>query len=336
MKVLIVRFSSIGDIVLTTPVVRCLKLQYDQAEIHYLTKQSYRDLLVSNPYIDKLWLYDHNFDALLPRLKAQQFSFIVDLHKNWRSRYIRLRLGVSGASFPKLNFKKWLLVRFHIDLMPDIHIVDRYFRAVSALGVVNDMNGLDFVTPAADEVWPGDLPPAHRKGFIAVVIGGKHNTKIYPADKVIEVCRLLSQPVVLIGGPEDRERGAYIAERTGQEVLNCCGIYNFNQSASLIRQASAVLTNDTGMMHIAAALGKPIVSVWGNTVPAFGMYPFLKKGSETPSVMAGVSDLRCRPCSKLGYKRCPRKHFRCMNDIYPGQIAAYLNSMTIETRDGIG
>ncbi len=314
-KLLIIRFSSIGDIVLTSAVVRCLKEQLPGAEIHFLTKTQYEPILRNNPYIAKTWQYDHNFKELIPQLKSQGFDFIVDLHRNFRSTFVIFRVGVRSATFPKLNFRKWLMVRFKINLLPAVHIVERYFMAVAPLNIKNDGRGLDYFIPPPDEVSVSGLPDKYHHGFHAIVIGGKHNTKIFPAEKVAEICNKLSQPVILLGGKEDRERGDQIAGMTGANVYNSCGLYNINQSASLIRQSTAVLTNDTGLMHVAAAFSKPIVSVWGNTIPAFGMVPYLPEKFKSNSMIAEVKGLSCRPCSKLGFKECPKKHFNCMQHI---------------------
>jgi ADP-heptose:LPS heptosyltransferase len=323
-RVLIVRFSSIGDIVLTTPVVRCVKKQLPGAEVHFLTKKQFLPVLEANPYIDKLWGFDHNFKELIPQLKFQGFDFIADLHGNYRSGFVKSQLRLPAASFPKLNVQKWLMVNLKINLLPEIHIVDRYFQAVRSLGVKNDGQGLDYFIPAEAETDPGTFPEAFHHGYVAVVIGGKHNTKIFPEEKVTEVCRKLGRPVILLGGPEDRERGDRIAEAAGSKVLNKCGALTLNQSASVVRQATSVLTNDTGLMHIAAAFRKPVVSVWGNTIPAFGMYPYLPEEQQKTSWMAEVRPLKCRPCSKLGYSRCPKKHFRCMTEIDTDEIAGRL------------
>lgn len=309
---------------LTTPVVRCLKEQLRGAEIHFLTKMQNGPILTANPHIDKIWLYDHNFSDLIPQLKSQEFNFIVDLHKNYRSAVVKRQLGVKAASFPKLNIRKWLAVNFKMNVLPDVHIVDRYFKSTALLKIGNDGQGLDYFIPAEDEVSLMGLPETHRQGFIAVVIGGKHNTKIFPNEKVAEVCNKLSRPVVLLGGPEDRERGEQISRLTGNFVHNSCGLYNINQSASLIKQAGAVLTNDTGLMHVAAAFNKPIVSVWGNTIPAFGMYPYLPGKSKSNSLIAEAKGLSCRPCSKLGFSECPKKHFNCMEQIDIGPIIEFL------------
>jgi heptosyltransferase-2 len=324
-KILIIRFSSIGDIVLTSALVRCLKQQLHRTEVHFLTKAAFAPVLKANPHIAMVWEYDHNFNDLIPQLKSQEFDYVIDLHKNVRSSFVRSQLGVKSATFPKLNVQKWAVVRFKMNFLPDVHIVDRYFRAARHFNITNDGRGLDYFIPVGDEVTAEDLPASHRSGFIAIVIGGKHQTKIFPAGKVAEVCRMLGSPVILLGGREDRPRGEEIAEASGALVFNACGLFNINQSASLISQASAVLTNDTGLMHVAAAFKKPVVSVWGNTIPAFGMYPYLPEEDRSLSFIAEVEGLSCRPCSKLGFPECPKKHFRCMNDIDIAPIVVFLS-----------
>lgn len=319
-KILIIRLSSIGDIVLTTPVVRCIRKTLPEAEIHYLTKKEYAPLLRSNPHITKLWLFENNFNLLIPQLQAERFSFIADLHKNFRSLYIRFILRRPSAGFPKLNIKKWMLTKMKIDLLPNKHIVDRYFRAVQKLGVPNDGQGLDYFISPGEEVDPEVLPEAHRNGYFVFVIGGRHNTKMFPPERVAAVCERIPKPVVLLGGTGDRARGTLIAEWVGEKVYNACGLFSINQSASLVNQAEAVITNDTGLMHIAAAYKKPIISIWGNTVPAFGMYPYYPEELSDLGTIIEVKGLHCRPCSKLGYDTCPKGHFDCMNRIDEQEI----------------
>ena len=319
-KILLIRFSSIGDIVLTTPIVRCLRHQYPDAQLHVLTKSSYRSIYASNPHVDKVFELSSNMKELVRQLREEHYDFVVDLHKNWRSWRVRMALHRPSASFPKLDFQKFLYTKLKIGKLPPVHIVDRYFKAVEKLGVHNDGQGLDFFFNEGDELHYEDLPEAFRDGFVAVVIGGQHSTKILPVDKVVEVCEALDYPVVLVGGPEDAARGDRIKAKVGSYVGNTCGRLTLGQSASLLKLADAVLTNDTGMMHIAAALRKPIVSVWGNTVPEFGMYPYLPQGMKPAAVVENKS-LRCRPCDKLGYAKCPKGHFNCMNSLDSKEIA---------------
>lgn len=319
-KILLIRFSSIGDIVLTTPIVRCIKQQLPEVELHVLTKSSFRSIYAANPNIDKVFELHGNMKELISQLRKERYDFVVDLHKNWRSLRVRMALHCPSSSFPKLDFRKFLYTKLKIGKLPQVHIVDRYFRAVEKLGVQNDGQGLDFFFNEGDVMHYEDLPESFHDGFVAIVIGGQHATKILPEDKVVEVCDALDYPVILVGGPEDAARGERIKEKVGTYVGNSCGTLTLGQSASLLGLADAVITNDTGMMHIAAALRKPIVSVWGNTVPEFGMYPYLPQGMK-PAVIIENKGLKCRPCDKLGYAKCPKGHFNCMNSLDAVEIA---------------
>lgn len=312
-KILLIRFSSIGDIVLTTPVIRALKEQLN-CELHVLTKQKFSTITENNPNVDKVYSFKDKTAEVFQDLKSEEYDFVVDLQKNARSLKLRRSLGVPSSSFPKLNKEKWLLVNFKINRLPKLHIVDRYFDAVKQLGVKNDEKGLDFFIPKEDEVSPAKLHPEFENGYIGFVIGGMHKTKMFPPEKVVEVIAKLDLPVVLLGGTEDKLNGDFIVKKSsGKVVVNACGGYSLNQSASLVRQSGLIITNDTGLMHIASAFKRRIISIWGNTVTDFGMYPYLP-GNEKLSVFAEVKNLGCRPCSKLGYKKCPKKHFRCMID----------------------
>lgn len=285
-----------------------------------LTKSSYRSIYAANPFINKVFELQGNMKELIGQLRKEHYDFVIDLHKNWRSLRVRMALHRPSSSFPKLDFRKFLYTKLKIGKLPQVHIVDRYFKAVERLGVHNDGQGLDFFFNEGDELHYEDLPEAFHDGFVAVVIGGQHATKILPEEKVVEVCNALDYAVILVGGPEDAARGERIKEKVGSYVGNSCGSLTLGQSASLLQLADAVITNDTGMMHIAAALRKPIVSVWGNTVPEFGMYPYLPKGMK-PAVMIENKGLKCRPCDKLGYAMCPKGHFNCMNSLDAREIA---------------
>lgn len=314
-KILVIRFSSIGDIVLTTPVIRCLKKQIQDAEIHVLTKKKFANLYKTNLYINKVYEYDDSLKKNIEELKLENYDYVVDLQKNKRSVRVTRALGRPHASFPKLNFRKLLLSTFKINIMPDVHIVDRYFKAVEKLNVRNDFQGLDFFISDKNNFPISELPVEFQNGYYAFVIGGTYKTKILPAVKIIEIINKLRHPVILLGGSEDVERANEIMSAVDSlQVLNFVGKINLEQSASIVKNSDSVLTNDTGLMHIAAAFHKNIVSVWGNTVPELGMYPYLPNESEKCHIVE-CKDVRCRPCSKLGFRECPKKHFRCMMDI---------------------
>ena len=306
LKILVVRFSSIGDIVLTTPVVRMLKKQLN-AQVHYLTKSSYVSLLKNNPYIDSVYQIENSITEVIADLKKEKYDYVIDLHNNLRTQILKIRLGVSAKGFNKLNMEKFMLTNFKLDNMPKIHIVDRYLETVKHLGIKNDNQGLDFFLSANDKLDISIFP----KNYIVFVIGGQHATKILPNEKIISIIKKVNKPVLLIGGPEDAHKGEEIAKAC-DKVVNTCGKYSILQSASLVQQATMVITHDTGMMHIAAAFNKKIYSVWGNTVPEFGMYPYLESEQ---SKRIEVKGLNCRPCSKIGYDKCPKGHFKCMQEI---------------------
>lgn len=318
-KILVIRFSSIGDIVLTTPVVRCLKQQLG-VEIHYLTKRQYLPLLEDNPYIDKVFSIQKSALEVLPELRKEGYSYVIDLHKNLRTWQVRVGLLFSAKwlSFNKLNFKKWLLTVFKINRLPEVHIVDRYMEAVAGLGVKNDGRGLDFFllnVPPSRLI--NQLPPK----YIAFAIGAQYQTKRLPSAKIVDVCKLIESPIVLIGGNAEELEGQQIAQAAGRHVANLCGQLSLKESAAVLKSAALVITHDTGMMHIAAAFQKRILSVWGNTVPALGMYPYYGAAKEGKNSNFEVA-LRCRPCSKIGHQRCPKGHFKCMMEQDVEKIAA--------------
>jgi len=328
MKILILRFSSIGDIVLCTPVIRTLRSQLPDAEIHFATKDSYRGLLDENPYLTKVHSLQESLSQLIKELKSENFDLVIDLHNNLRTRWIKTRLGVKSYTLDKLNIKKWLLTTFKINLLPNRHIVDRYMDCVEPLGIKMDSLGLDYFIPHKDEVELEWLPKEYQHGYAAVVIGAKFATKRLPKERIIELCDRINKPIILIGGPEEKPIGEEVElffQRNEPEdfseglhalgkkaiVFNACGKFNFHQSASLVKQSRWVFTHDTGLMHVAAAFKKEIYSIWGSTIPEFGMYPY-----RTKFVIFENKNLKCRPCSKLGHKTCPAGHFKCMRELH--------------------
>ena len=313
-KFLIIRFSSIGDIVLTSPVVRCLKQQVPEAEIHFLVKDKFQSVVAHNPYIDKIHVLAHSWELMIEELKTESYDYIIDLHHNVKTLRVKKALKVKSFSFYKLNIQKYLLTAFKINLLPKTHIVDRYLKTVESFGVKNDGQGLDYFIAEEEQTKLKDIPASHQAGYIACVIGAAHNTKKWPVHKWKQFCTEIKHPVILLGGPEDREAAETIASVDDIKVYNACGKFSLNESADLVRKAKLVITHDTGLMHIAAAYKKPIISLWGNTVPAFGMTPYYG-AAMVPDVILQVHKLWCRPCSKIGYNQCLLGHFKCMEKI---------------------
>jgi ADP-heptose:LPS heptosyltransferase len=207
-----------------------------------------------------------------------------------------------------------------LNLMPDMSIVDRYLETVKPLKVNNDGKGLDYYLPTDQHLTNNDIPMSHWGGYVGCVIGGSCGTKQLPLEQWKKFCDRIPYPVMLMGGPEDREDGNEIAAQDPIKIYNSCGKFNLNESAELVKIARVIVSNDTGLMHVAAAYQKPIVSLWGNTSPDMGMFPYygynnLKERIAPQSIIVENKALGCHPCSKIGYARCPKKHFKCMNDL---------------------
>jgi heptosyltransferase-2 len=319
MKFLVIRFSSIGDIVLTTPVIRCLKKQVPDAEVHFLVKNSFRSVVEHNPYIDKLHVLAHSWELMIEELKTENYDYIIDLHHNVKTLRIKKALGKRSFSFYKLNIQKYLYTAFKINVLPKVHIVDRYMKTVESFAVKNDGAGLDYFIATHEEIKKQDIPASHSAGYIGCAIGAAHGTKRWPVHKWKEFCQKMDHPVILLGGKEDESNGNEIAAIDPIKIYNACGKFRINESADLVRKAKIVITNDTGLMHIAAAFKRPVISLWGNTVPSFGMTPYYGNASVSNVIMQ-TNRLWCRPCSKIGYKKCPLGHFNCMEKIDVNEV----------------
>lgn len=319
MKILLIRFSSIGDIVLTSPVVRCLKQQLN-CEIHYLTKENYKEIVAHNPAISKVYFIQKEVTEIIADLRNEKYDLILDLHDNLRSRQVTAALNVKTYRYKKQRFKRFLLTQFKIDLLHN-HVVDRYFTAAKKLNVINDGKGLDYFIPEKDEIIPAKLPFTHIAGYGVVVVGAKHFTKQIPLQKLEELCKAISIPIILIGGKEDVEKGELLARIDDFKIYNACGRFNINQSASVIKRAKWVITADTGMMHIAAAFNKRIITIWGGTDKRLGFSPY---NNNANSVNIENTQLSCRPCHKHGLPACPKQHFKCMNGLEMQKVLAVL------------
>jgi len=290
LKILVVRFSSIGDIVLCTPVLRYLKLQ-KKAEIHFLTKSQFAQLLTCNSYVDKVWSLEKSLKSVAKELKEERFDYVIDLHNNLRTKRLKWSLKTKHKTVKKLTVKKALLTRFGIDNLPNRHVVDRYLDTIKFLEINDDGDGLDFFFPKNFEM------PTYNMPFLALIIGGQHEGKRLPLDKWRQVCKQVSSATYIVGGLEDKAWGETLAQEY-PHVENMAGKLSLFESAALVKFAQLVVSNDTGMMHIASAFGKDIISLWGQTTPKFGMYPY-RAGSGSRILEPEGS----RTLSKLGNKK---------------------------------
>ena len=295
-KILIIRLSSIGDIVLTTPVVRAVNEQLPEAEVHFLVRKDYVPVVENNPHIHKV----HAYDPDNRKLKKPSYTFM------------------------KHDFAKWICYRFKMNGLPETHIVERYFEAVRELDVHNDHKGLEFYIPEDQGFDEDDLPMMFEDGFVAVVLAAQHFTKRIPVSKVVEIGSILHKPIMLLGGKDVFEEGEQVVSQLGERATNGCGKYSLYQSAAILQHADCVITGDTGLMHIAAALHKPTAAIFGATIPEYGYYPYMP-GERNMFRNFEVCPLNCRPCSKFGSSKCRRKHFKCMKNISATEVAEWVN-----------
>ncbi|MBS1525998.1 MAG: glycosyltransferase family 9 protein [Bacteroidetes bacterium] len=320
MKILVIRFSSMGDIIYTTPVVRCLKKQLPGAEVHFLTKPAFKYIYDNNPYVDKLLLLKPALSESIREIKAEKYDYIIDLHNNLRTTLIKLRTGIKSSTYKKQRLRKWLSLKFNLKLVPPVHLVERYLQAVRFLGVKNDGQPIDYYIKAEHDL-EKLLPPSHQDNYIAFVIGATHFTKRMPNNKTISICKQIRQPIVLLGGKDVKDNGTEIANAVGPNVYNACGITSLDESVFLVSKAQKVLGFDTGLTHIAEAFDKPIGSIWGGTVPELlGVQPYMVKDAKVIGI-----ELPCRPCSKFGLEKCPLGHFKCMKDIPDEAVTGFAN-----------
>ena len=310
LKILVIRFSSIGDIVLTTPVIRCLKKQLD-AEIHFLTKGKYSDILSENPYLEKIHFLDNDINETISNLKQEGFDYVIDLHNNIRSRLVALQLRCTTKYYYKSNLKKLLLIKLGINILDNVHVVDRYMKTVHSLGVKNDNLGLDYFLPSDI-----NLEFDTSKKFICWSIGASYINKKISLKTILEVSDNIKKPLILLGGIEDYQFANNIINKAvKKDIYNFCGELNLSQSAYLIKNSSLLLTNDSGMMHIGSAFKKTIISFWGCTKPSLGFWPYFSN-SNSIEILANYSN---RPCSKHG-SSCRNKNQICINSINSREI----------------
>ena len=324
-KVLIIRFSSIGDIVLCSPVVRCIKKQWG-AEVHFITKSKFKNLLTASPYVDDILTIENKVSEVKERLQEENYDLVVDLHKNIRSQQVRSICKTQYVSFDKINLEKWLAVHTPINLLPKKHLVDRYFEGLSKTGLTYDGLGLDHFVSDADILKAKSRTPS---SYAVISLGATYATKRPPLDRLLVLCNSTTLPIVLIGGPDVEDLSKELESKLSKPVTNLVSKVSLGVSSAIVRSASYVVTGDSGMMHIAAAHRRKLIAFWGSTHPALGMYPYYPKG-ENISYFPLVLNLACQPCSKIGKDTCPKGHFNCMLDITDTSIQSAVRDVELD------
>ena len=307
-RVLLIRFSSIGDIVLCSPVLRNLKTQFPELHIDVLTKNSFAPVWKNNPFIDKLLIWEDPESS--QTWKYESYDLIIDLHNNLRSRRVKwIRWDCPNISISKENFKKMGLVWTKNTNFSATPITSRYDNLLKSIGISTDNFGLDFY--GIDSL-PENVNLPNR--FYAIALGGSYKTKQVPTEKYLEFLGTQNGdiPFVLLGGKADVSTAKQIKSKFPDMCIDLCGILSLGASANVVNRCVVLISGDTGLAHIGAALGKSVMWIWGSTSPKLGMMsPQKPNGGEMISME--VQGLNCRPCSKLGYAECPKGHFKCMD-----------------------
>lgn len=310
-RILIIRLSSLGDILLTTPLIRAIKRENPAIQIDFLLRIEYRDLLIKNPNINELLLFSRNdFENLnlVKSLRNKNYELIIDLQNNLRSRGITSKLSGKKLRFDKKSFQKILLVKSKVNLLknsPSIPV--RYANVIDGLEL--DDQGLDLFT---------DNEPSSEikklENVIGLCPGARHFTKRWPIEYFIQLSRFLIQNnfnVALFGGKIDKEFCKQI-KGVVPEVINLQNDDNILQTAADMKLCKAIVCNDSGLMHAASAIGTKVLTIFGSSVKEFGFTPYNCK-----SLILENNSLSCRPCSHIGRESCPEEHFSCMKEIKP-------------------
>jgi len=302
-RILVIRLSSLGDVLLTTPVIRALRKKYPAAEIDFIVKEEYLAVIQGNPHINLVFPYKKNKDSiklLKQVISDKKYSLIVDLQNNLRTLSLTFGLGTTVVRFKKNGLKKLLLVHFKINLLRDAKQIPlRYADCLQ--GITLDGEGLEFSL--------GNNSPVRNTNCIGVAPGSKHFTKRYPVDRLAEIAKLLllkGYEIHLIGAADDREYCETLAQLAPGTINRCKG-NDTKQIAKEIAECSLLLCNDSGLMHLASAVKTPVAVVFGSTVEEFGFTPYNNK-----HIIIQDNSLSCRPCSHTGRADCPKKHFKCM------------------------
>jgi ADP-heptose:LPS heptosyltransferase len=327
LKVLLICGTSLADVVFATPIIRALKVQLDDIELHALVDFATAFTLDENPYVDHIHYFNSSFWKNYKRLKSEKFSLIVNLNERWRSKLLTFLFDAETYSLKSIWWKQWLMVNLKIDHLPNIHLVNRMMQAVEPLQIKPDELGLDYFIPEKDKVFIDWLPESFQLGYFVFCINASFNTRKLTVDRMIELCDKINKPILLLGSNDDVETAEVISSFFNKAVsisyeegllqlnkrtivYNACGKFNFNQMASVIKQARAVFTFDNEFVPVASAFKKEIFGLWGNTILLFGRYPY-----RTKFTVFENNRVSCRPCSAKGFDKCPKGHFNCMQRI---------------------
>jgi ADP-heptose:LPS heptosyltransferase len=326
MKFLIVCFSSPATVLFLTPVIRALKVQAEDAEVHLCVKAFNQYVLADNPYVDTIYPIDPNFWKTSLLLKEERYDFVFDFENNIKSFLLSKICNAKTFRLNKRRLQSWLMTNLKINLPPTQHITERFFEVVRNFDLKQDDLGLDYFIPEQDKIPVEWLPLTHQHNYVVVIIEAPYNTRKLSTSRLIELCDKINKPIVLIGSKNDFKEGGIVEDffkRQSEDweaglkelnkktiVFNACGKFSLHQYASIIKKAQHVFTYDNDFVPIASAFKRNTFLLLGNTTLQFGRYPY-----KTKYTILENNKIGCRPCSSKGYDRCPRGHFKCMNEM---------------------
>ena len=305
-KILVIRLSSFGDIILTFPFIKELKAKFPDSQIHFISKVEFSGIPELNPYLDKIYTVNNNLNEIRRLIKSEKYDFIFDLHKNLRSIYLSSFQNAKVLRYKKNNLKKLLLVYLKLNLFKDI--IPVYKKYLLTLRDLFENVNYEFLASELNipETISGPQP------YIIISPSSKHFTKTYPKERFLEIInRDTSKKYILTGSDskKDTEICKFLEDKSSN-TTNLCGKLTIPQLAEYIKKSEYVISNDSGVMHLAEALNKPVYVFFGSTVKEFGFYPQLRS-----SAVFENKTIRCRPCARSGRSSCPKKHFKCMLEI---------------------
>lgn len=311
-NILIIRLSSFGDVLLTTPLLRAIKRKYPDSNIHYITRKSNQQIFQNNPYISKIISYENNLHNQIKELiQKNQYDFVVDLQNNLRSKSLIKNIKSQKFKYQKNNLRKFLLVKFKINLIknPELNVAEKYIKAVDGLEPDN----------LSLEYYPKNYQTEEKKSKkrIGICPASKHFTKSWPIEYYTELSKSLiskGYDVVVLGGKDDENTAQKIFDSVAG-VINCITKDNdLDFMYSQMLNCNVIVCNDSGLMHFACTIPKKnIIAIFGSTVKEFGFTPYNNPNAE---IVENI-DLKCRPCTHIGRDKCPKNHFKCMMDIKP-------------------
>jgi heptosyltransferase-2 len=336
LRILCVRFSSIGDVLLTTPLVRALHRRHPEAELYFVTKRAMAPLIIENPHLTGVLALgpDERIGDFAARLRALGPTHGLDLHGSLRSTALRWLVPARWAGYSKRKLARTTLIATKINLYgKHVPVPERYFEAARALGldVEPDAGGGPpefFLAPAARAHMTHWLREVglDQKPFAALAPGAAHATKRWPIAHWRALADRLQQlgfGMVVVGGPQDRELGDALGGGPG--VVNTAGEFSLQETGACLARATVAISGDTGVMHMATGVGTRVVALFGPTVEPFGFFPYTRRGAGAAVVVE--RDLSCRPCSAMGSARCPLGHHRCLDDVLPDHVAAAVQQL---------